>query len=89
MKRCKHDDRITKIVWRNDNGDLVKKRCDCGAWLSLGPSNDTPEVEIEIEAARLAAFYAPQDFYGAWKYVGVFSDAWLLAAVIATHGEDS
>ena len=29
--------------------------CDCGEWLSLGPSNDTPEVLVEIRAAELAA----------------------------------
>ena len=27
----------------------------CGTWLSLGPSNDSPEaVQVEIEAARIA-----------------------------------
>lgn len=35
-------------------------RCiDCGAWLSLGPSNDEPEaVRIEIRLAELFAGYA-------------------------------
>lgn len=32
-------------------------RClDCGAWLSLGESNDSPpEVRVEIQAAEIAA----------------------------------
>lgn len=31
-------------------------RClDCGAWLSLGPANDTPEVLVEVRAATIAA----------------------------------
>lgn len=30
---------------------------DCGAWLSLGPSNDTPAAMVELEAARLVALY--------------------------------
>lgn len=38
-------------------------RClDCGAWLSLGPSNDEPdEVRVEIRAAGLLACHAADD----------------------------
>jgi hypothetical protein len=54
VKRCKHDDRVTKIVWRDSDGRIVTKKCDCGAWLSLGPANDDG-CEVEIAAARLLA----------------------------------
>ena len=28
--------------------------CRCGAWLSLGPANDTPEALVELRAAELS-----------------------------------
>jgi hypothetical protein len=39
-------------------------RClDCGAWLSLGPSNDEPDsVKVEIAAAAQAASYRDQNY---------------------------
>ena len=38
-------------------------RClDCGAWLSLGPSNDEPEaVRIEMRAAEMLACHEQDD----------------------------
>lgn len=59
MAKCKHenadhvgpDERFTAWSW------VEHFICiDCGTWLSLGASNDSPEVvRVEIEAARLAA----------------------------------
>ena len=68
-RSCKHEnaDHLTPGEWftmRSEHGDqpmhvvdFEQFRClDCGAWLSLGPSNDSPpEVQIEIRAAELAA----------------------------------
>jgi hypothetical protein len=43
-------------------------RClDCGAWLSLGPANDTPEVCVEIRAAELVAL--GDEWWNGRKYV--------------------
>ena len=63
MKRtCEHKNAVVRYLagreamqwkpWTN-----YAKRCaNCGAWLSLGPSNDAaPEVVVEIAAARLLA----------------------------------
>lgn len=70
MKRCKHEnaDHLMRGEmyehWHlGDKGPtLHAARCeqfrciDCGAWLSIGPSNDKPaEVQIEIRAAEIAA----------------------------------
>ncbi len=58
--RCRHRDkygeaRVGQVS--KQTGKYVGARCImCGAWLSLGPSNDKPEtVQIEIRAAELAA----------------------------------
>lgn len=69
--RCKHEnaDHLmpgefvvdwSDLGWLNPA--LVEQfRClDCGAWLSLGHSNDTaPGVAVEIRAATLAANWKP------------------------------
>lgn len=57
--RCRHT-RPTGYIYPTKFQGLScnssRKRCDdCGAWLSLGDSNDSPEeVQIEIRAAALA-----------------------------------
>lgn len=61
MIPCKHKDRIaqTLVVRRVGGRQLVRLKCDrCGAWLSLGHSDETPErVAIEIRAAEIAESY--------------------------------
>ena len=63
MKRCKHPlrNRTTRrLVEESDvarwpDGFEISRCWQCGAWLSLGPSNDSPEaVQIEIRAAEMA-----------------------------------
>lgn len=67
-KRCRHEnadhlmpgDRFSMDDWGPCHVDIARCeqfRCvDCGAWLSLGPSNDEPEsVRVEIRAAEIAA----------------------------------
>lgn len=63
-RRCKHRDdggRISMHWFRAGSGSvccLVNICSMCGVWLSLGPSNDTPDaVKIEIRAAEIAANY--------------------------------
>lgn len=65
MRRCKHnhDHVVTKygectfdMVGNIVYGVEFHKCLDCGAWLSMGPSNDKSEaVRIEMRAAELAA----------------------------------
>ena len=71
MARCKHEnaDHLMPGQWLTLVDDLGEHpihvvqceqfRCiECEAWLSLGPSNDAdPNVQVEIEAARLAALH--------------------------------
>jgi hypothetical protein len=54
---CKHEfERTSCVIWRDTVGSVIKRQCDCGAWCSLGPSNDAPPtVKIEIRAAEIAA----------------------------------
>lgn len=103
-KRCKHRSpwgyRRAMIV----DGEIkymLFSKCDCGHWLSLGPANITPEVEVEIRAAKLAVQPAgtyvtsdaqsgwvchEQDLDPPWPHC---PDAWAgyLARCIATHEE--
>lgn len=62
----------------------------CGSWLPLGPARDDGEhaeaVRIEVNAARWAAEHDVTNFADAWR-CEAFSDAWLLAAEIATHDD--
>lgn len=58
MRKCKHDpDTFRRIVLADPVN--VWMTCDvcgrCGAWLSLGPANDTLRVVVEIRAAEIAA----------------------------------
>lgn len=64
-KRCKHEnaDHLKPgDEWADMDGDFIEvvlveqfRCCDCGAWLSLGPSDETDErVAIEIRAAEIA-----------------------------------
>jgi hypothetical protein len=70
MGKCKHDDvcvsysrgRQDTFKWVDGRPSMefeYVKECricnDCGTWLSLGPSNDTPEVCVEIRAAQIVA----------------------------------
>lgn len=62
MRRCKHENADHLAPDYDTRGLTGWARCeqlrciDCGAWLSLGPSNDEPEaVRIEIRAAEIAA----------------------------------
>lgn len=66
MSRCKHEnadhvfagDVIHWYSWnaRSTTVQCEQLRClDCGAWLSLGPSSETPECAVEIRAAELVA----------------------------------
>ena len=52
MTRCKHEDAIIKydIDGLPDPLELSWRECgDCGAWLSLGPSNDRiPPDEMDL-----------------------------------------
>jgi hypothetical protein len=53
---CSHD---IQLVGDIRTGVTIKVCNDCGAWLSLGPSNDRPEaVRIEM---RLAEFLAEHE----------------------------
>lgn len=69
MTRCKHppDHVVTKYDCDGlpDPLELSWREClDCGAWLSLGPSNDEGEaVAAEIRAAEIAADLAAE---GCW-----------------------
>jgi len=69
-KRCRHENADHLMLGElftldgDPNADVIVTKCeqfrcvDCGAWLSLGPSNDEPEsVRVEIRAARLHAGY--------------------------------
>lgn len=74
-RKCRHR-KTMRFVWdlsgnrahrwlgayaSDDTHAVICQRC--GAWLSLGPSNDSPEaVQEEIEAARLAAHLQHDDF---------------------------
>ena len=65
MKRCKHEnaehmmpgDASTPDWCVQIYAEVEQFRCiDCGAWLSLGPSNDdSPLVQLEIRLAELLA----------------------------------
>jgi hypothetical protein len=70
LKRCKHKRTYRRwrwygrwISWSAAVGQRLpweafdlRVCADCGSWLSLGPSNDTPpEVQQEIRAADIAA----------------------------------
>jgi hypothetical protein len=64
VKKCEHEN-VNPYVWRESSyvgwgwfyarvlEEPGCKRClDCGAWLSLGESNDEPEqVRVEMRAA--------------------------------------
>ena len=41
----------------DEHSDTIdaRKCAHCGHWLSLGPANITPEVDVEIRAAEIAA----------------------------------
>lgn len=82
--RCKHEnadhlmpgDRFSMSDFDFEVGKMVdveQFRCiDCGAWLSIGPSNDTPEaVQIEIRAAEIAQEVSEMTEW--WLYVGINS----------------
>jgi hypothetical protein len=51
--------------WLDNTWCLIEDRIvcqDCGAWLSLGESNDAPdEVKVEMRAAMLAAAWEPEN----------------------------
>lgn len=48
---------------------------DCGAWLSLGPSNDQPaEVQAEIRAAELACGPSPVEWPRGHRYTAHWFD---------------
>jgi hypothetical protein len=86
-------------------GDPHARWCAaCGAWLSLGPSNDRGKpVSIEMRAARLAAKWAPVDrechaVRDGWychrdgigpRFNNVYGQAGYLAREIATHATAS
>lgn len=64
---CKHEFTSTTYidVWVQDASgswyarDAEMLTClDCGAWLSLGPANDTPDALVELRAAEIAAAWA-------------------------------
>lgn len=66
MRKCKHENadhlgpgQMYMPYFDHSVGVLVQCeqfRClDCGHYLSLGPATITPEVEIEIRAAQIAA----------------------------------
>jgi hypothetical protein len=60
--------------WLDNTWCLIEDRIvcqDCGAWLSLGESNDAPdEVQVEMRAAMLAdptqdiAYFEDDEFHG-------------------------
>lgn len=55
MKGCKHKGLLYE-------GAFWIECCDCGAWLPLGPSNDSPsEVQQEIRAADIAVHWSEQN----------------------------
>lgn len=63
-KQCKHEHTAEKYgeTTHDSDGFIVYEaqhlEClDCGAWLPLGPSADTPQTAIEIRAARIAAAF--------------------------------
>lgn len=52
---CNHE-RVSCVIWRGPAGTVLKRQCDCGAWLPFGPSEDSSAaVKIEIRAAEIAA----------------------------------
>lgn len=60
MKRCKHKN-VRRLTCVSVSTPYKCRRCvTCGAWLSLGPSDDEPaEVRVEIRAAELATAWKP------------------------------
>lgn len=77
MKRCKH--LACTIVASKDrlSGLWVERRqCErCGAWLSLGPSDETdPRVAVEIRAAELAV--ASDGNYLAFRDIATPPEFW-------------
>lgn len=61
MPNCKHARAhlrgvVTFNYMQSCHRESAIDRCnDCGAYLSLGPANDTPEVLVEIRAAEIVA----------------------------------
>jgi hypothetical protein len=80
--KCKHEnaDHLMPGDWfqRWDCDDpgapvaVEQFRCiDCGAWLSLGESNDSSDaVKTELRAARLAADYSNLDQFVGYEWYG-------------------
>ena len=78
MKRCRHENADHVLAGQFtmlSDGTIVdalveQLRClDCGAWLSLGPSNDAPaQVQVEIRAASLAASLTRLGAILAWQF---------------------
>lgn len=63
---CVHEHVVTKydIDGLPDPLELSWREClDCGTWLPMGPSNDSPEaVAIEIRAAELADKWSEYEY---------------------------
>lgn len=86
--KCKHSP-IGVIVhirlWDGTSCNSLRSGCgSCDAWLSLGPSNDSPpEVALEIRAAELAhpdTIWSPEAIGGGyvhacWQPGAPFSDS--------------
>ena len=89
-ERCKHPSTalvgVIKHLRLADGRtcNSLRSQClNCGAWLSLGKSNDSPDsVRVEIAAARLAATDRLE-----WSHLVDRGDVGFLARVIATHPE--
>ena len=62
MRRCLHTSLTRGILTtRYEAGTYHYRECEvkrckaCGAWLGLGPANDTPDALVELRAAEIAA----------------------------------
>lgn len=106
---CKHqsaDHLMPGDVWHGEVNQIATvehfRCCDCGAYLSLGPAIDTPEVRIEIRAAELSdlatSHATPLESQGWFDYaldrdcVSVLRDEWnagWLGRAIHEHGRES
>lgn len=75
-RKCRHEHAFARVWVGGAGGNWIflcgdsstadARRCvDCHEWLSLGPSNDSPEaVRIEIRAAEIAASGRPPKHNG-------------------------
>lgn len=84
MKQCKHEEQLRELFIPPTRGvtmPMITLRClDCGAWLPLGPSSDSPpEVRGEMILGGLIADAAAEYVGDAFDecveiYVDIFAD---------------